>query len=53
MPPYSPEEVIPAQLRPVVEGVDYWFIIGGHAVRCLCPYRPTRDVDFGVIDAQS
>ncbi len=23
-------------------------MIGGHAVRCFCPFRPTRDVDFGV-----
>jgi hypothetical protein len=28
--------------------LPYWFIIGGHAVRCLVPYRPSRDVDFGV-----
>jgi hypothetical protein len=26
----------------------FWFVIGGHAVRCFCPYRPSRDVDFGV-----
>jgi hypothetical protein len=50
---YAPEQVIPAALRPVVDAADYWFIIGGHAVRCLCPYRPTRDVDFGVGDADS
>ncbi len=25
-----------------------WFVIGGHAVRCFCPYRPSVDVDFGV-----
>jgi hypothetical protein len=23
-------------------------VIGGQAVRCFCPYRPSRDVDFGV-----
>jgi hypothetical protein len=26
----------------------YWFVIGGQAVRCFCPYRPSTDVDFGV-----
>lgn len=53
MSPYRPEQVIPQQLRPVVEDLPYWFVIGGHAVRCLCPYRPTRDVDFGVREAGS
>lgn len=51
MSPYQPEQVIPQRLRPVVEDIPYWFVIGGHAVRCLCPYRPTRDVDFGVKEA--
>jgi hypothetical protein len=51
--PYRPEQVIPQALRPVVEDIPYWFVIGGHAVRCLCPYRPTRDVDFGVEEAES
>jgi hypothetical protein len=51
--PYHPTQVIPQELRPVVEPIPYWFVIGGHAVRCLCPYRPTRDVDFGVRDADS
>lgn len=51
MSPYQPEHVIPQRLRPVVEDLPYWFVIGGHAVRCLCPYRPTRDVDFGVKEA--
>jgi hypothetical protein len=50
---YRPEQVIPQELRPVVEPIPYWFVIGGHAVRCLCPYRPTRDVDFGVREATS
>lgn len=45
---YRPEQVIPQALRPVVEPLPYWFVIGGHAVRCICPYRPSRDVDFGV-----
>lgn len=52
MSPYRPEHVIPQRLRPVVEDIPYWFVIGGHAVRCLCPYRPTRDVDFGVKEAR-
>jgi hypothetical protein len=53
MSPYRPEQVIPQELRQVVEAIPYWFVIGGHAVRCLCPYRPTRDVDFGVREARS
>lgn len=51
--PYRPEQVIPSALRPIVEPLPYWFVIGGHAVRCLCPYRPSRDVDFGVGDAKA
>lgn len=50
---YRPEQVIPQELRPIVEPIPYWFVIGGHAVRCLCPYRPTRHVDFGVGEARS
>lgn len=50
---YRPEQVMPRALRSVVAEVPYWFVIGGQAVRCLCPYRPTRDVDFGVRDVQS
>lgn len=53
MKPLKPEQVIPQQLRPVVARVRHWFVIGGHAVRCFCPYRPTRDVDFGVREARS
>ena len=45
---YSPDRVIPAELAEVVRDLPYWFVIGGHAVRCFCPYRPSRDVDFGV-----
>ncbi len=48
-----PEDVIPQEFRPVLEPLPYWFVIGGHAVRCLCPYRPTRDVDFGVGESAS
>ncbi len=53
MSPLKPEQVIPQQLRKIVEPIPYWFVIGGHAVRCFCPYRPTRDVDFGVRQAHS
>lgn len=46
-----PERVIPAGLAEAVEGLPIWFVIGGQAVRCFCPYRPSHDVDFGVSDA--
>lgn len=46
--PYNPTQVIPPSLSKVVEDLPYWFVIGGHAVRCFCPYRPSVDVDFGV-----
>ncbi len=46
--PYAPAQVIPASLSQAVADLPYWFIIGGHAVRCFCPYRPSQDVDFGV-----
>jgi hypothetical protein len=45
---YHPTQVIPAPLGEVVDDLPYWFVIGGHAVRCFCPYRPSQDVDFGV-----
>lgn len=44
----SPRQVIPRELGRVVDPLQYWFVIGGHAVRCFSPYRPSRDVDFGV-----
>jgi Nucleotidyl transferase AbiEii toxin, Type IV TA system len=44
---------MPQELRPVVEPLPYWFVIGGQAVRCLVPYRPSRDVDFGTLTADS
>lgn len=53
MEPLKPEQVIPRELRPVVGLVRHWFVIGGHAVRCFCPYRPTKDVDFGVSEART
>jgi hypothetical protein len=39
---------MPRELANTVEEVRYWFVIGGQAVRCFAPYRPSRDVDFGV-----
>ena len=48
----SPQQVIPAELSRVVDPLQYWFVIGGHAVRCFSPYRPSRDVDFGVRSAK-
>ena len=48
----SPRQVIPPELSIVVDSLQYWFVIGGHAVRCFSPYRPSRDVDFGVSSAK-
>jgi hypothetical protein len=48
--PRSPTEVIPEALSEVLAKERYWFLIGGHAVRCFCPYRPSRDVDLGVLN---
>jgi nucleotidyltransferase AbiEii toxin of type IV toxin-antitoxin system len=50
---YPPTRVIPSSLSVVVRDLPYWFVIGGHAVRCFCPYRPSRAVDFGVHDPRS
>jgi hypothetical protein len=47
-----PEEVIPEPVANVIPADRYWFVIGGQAVRCFCPYRPSRDVDFGVVCAK-
>ncbi len=44
----NPVSVIPQAVGDAVAQIPYWFVIGGHAVRCFCPYRPSRDVDFGV-----
>ena len=49
--PYRPEQVIPEPLARVVGDIPHWFVIGGQAVRCFAPYRPSRDVDFGVESA--
>ncbi len=41
---------MPAPLGRAVADLANWFVIGGQAVRCFGPYRPSRDVDFGVGD---
>lgn len=51
MEPRRPEQVMPPPLGSAVADVPYWFVIGGQAMRCFCPYRPSRDVDFGVTTA--
>jgi hypothetical protein len=51
--PYKPAQVIPQPLSNVVDAIPYWFVIGGQAVRCFAPYRPSRDVDFGVEEPSS
>jgi hypothetical protein len=48
----EPLSVIPAELAEAVHDLPSWFVIGGHAVRCICPYRPSVDVDFGVPTAR-
>lgn len=42
---------MPRELVSAVDEIRYWFVIGGQAVRCFAPYRPSRDVDFGVESA--
>ncbi len=46
--PYDPMQVMPGPLANAVADLPYWFVIGGQAVRCFAPYRPSRDVDFGI-----
>jgi len=46
--PYQPREVIPPPLARALTDDVYWFVIGGQAVRCFAPYRPSRDIDLGV-----
>ena len=41
--------MIPPPLAAALASVEGWFVIGGHAVRCFVPYRPSRDVDLGVM----
>jgi hypothetical protein len=43
---------MPAAIGRAVADLPYWFVIGGQAMRCFCPYRPSRDVDFGVTSAR-
>lgn len=50
--PYSPRQVLPRELVRAVDEIRYWFVIGGQAVRCFAPFRPSRDVDFGVESAR-
>lgn len=50
---YAAAQVIPRELSRAVDDLPYWFVIGGHAVRTFCPYRPSRDVDFGVHNAKN
>jgi len=42
---------MPPRIGHAVADIPYWFVIGGQAMRCFCPYRPSRDVDFGVTTA--
>jgi hypothetical protein len=49
----SPLDVIPEPVADAVADGPHWFVIGGQAVRCLCPYRPSHDVDFGVSTARN
>ena len=51
--PRSPHAVMPAELSAALPDTPWWFVIGGQAVRCCGPSRPTRDVDLGVRDAAS
>lgn len=49
---HTPREVMPAAVARALDETRYWFVIGGQAVRCFCPYRPSDDVDFGVANAR-
>jgi hypothetical protein len=48
--PREPVDVMPPPIGRAVADLPYWFVIGGQAMRCFCPYRPSR-VDFGVTTA--
>lgn len=48
----DPIKVVPRPVAEAVRDIPYWFVIGGQAVRCFCPYRPSRDVDLGVRTAE-
>lgn len=43
---------MPPPVSRAVADLPYWFVIGGQAMRCFCPYRPSRDVDLGVTSAR-
>jgi hypothetical protein len=43
---------LPGRIALAVARDPVWFVIGGHAVRCFCPYRSSDDVDFGVGNAK-
>lgn len=45
-------QVLPKALTLGLDDSRYWFVIGGQAVRCFVPYRPSRDADFGVVTAK-
>ncbi len=45
---FAPLDVMPEAVARAVRGSKGWFVIGGQAVRCHYPYRPSTDVDFGV-----
>ncbi len=49
---FRPDQVMPQELARAVGALGSWFVIGGQAVRCFAPYRPSRDVDFGVGSAK-
>ena len=48
----APTDVMPPAVARALTADPYWFVIGGHAVRCFCPYRPSVDVDLGVESAR-
>ena len=48
----SPLEVMSLELARAIADTRYWFVIGGQAVRCFAPYRPSRDADLGVAHAK-
>jgi len=52
MPQYRVMDVIPQRVAALLSDEPYWFVIGGHAVRRFCPYRPSQDVDLGVDNAK-
>ena len=43
---------MPKPLGLALADLPGWFVIGGQAMPCLCPYRPSRDVDLGVTSAR-